>query len=400
VNLTKKIGAGERRIKDVVYDATNTKMRGETACRRLKYGGCSSSETHMAKRYRAGIIGLGFIGGADQVSGDRLAQKVENLDGTHLKAFLSNSRVEVVCGSSRDEGRRLRFTEKNPSGVQTYADWREMLRVCSLDIVSVAVYTPLHAEMVVACAGAGIPVIYCEKPIAATIGEAEGMLEACRSSGSLLVINHNRRFTPNLRRLRSFIARGDLGELTSVSARWPSGRLGNVGTHILDAVRMLTGVPAVGVSGTLDESEKPDCRGSDFCDPGGWGIIRLEGGCMVTVDAANYAKCPISIQIQGSLGIAAVSGGQISVELFNGGSEQWPADSVRKTSMDVAVGEIVDWLDARSGDGRPPAFLYDAQEAVEVLETIIAFHASHRRSGAWIDLPLSGPDRDIVLRSG
>ena len=30
--------------------------------------------------YRGGIIGLGFIGGADQVSGDALGQRVENLD--------------------------------------------------------------------------------------------------------------------------------------------------------------------------------------------------------------------------------------------------------------------------------------------------------------------------------
>ena len=45
--------------------------------------------------------------------------------------------------------------------------------------------------------------------------------------------------------------------------------------------------------------------------------------------------------------------------------------------MDVAVGEIVDWL-----DGKVP-FTSDAQEAVDTLETIVAFHASHRRGAAW-----------------
>ena len=35
-------------------------------------------------RYRAAIVGLGFIGGADQVSGDALGQLVEDLDGTHV----------------------------------------------------------------------------------------------------------------------------------------------------------------------------------------------------------------------------------------------------------------------------------------------------------------------------
>ena len=45
--------------------------------------------------YKAGIIGLGFIGAADQVSGDALGQRVEDLDDTHWKALASNPRVEV-----------------------------------------------------------------------------------------------------------------------------------------------------------------------------------------------------------------------------------------------------------------------------------------------------------------
>ena len=354
----------------------------------------------MENTYKAGIIGLGFIGGADQVSGDALGQQVVNLDGTHFSAYTNHPRVELTSGSSRDEGRRKRFVERCKKDVPTFADWREMLRTCELDIISVAAYTPFHAEMVIASAEAGIPVIYCEKPLASTIIEAGRMLDACEASGSLLVINHNRRFAPRLRRLRRYIASGGLGELSSVTARWPSGRLGNVGTHILDAVRMLAVSPAVAVSGTLDESEKPDCRGEQFHDPGGWGLIRLESGCIVTVDATNYAKCPMTIEIQGSVGTASALGSEVVVDLYDGGSERWGADSTEESSMDVAVSEIVAWLDARSGEAPEFAFPYDAAEARDVLETIIAFHASDRRSGAWVDLPLSGKDREIVLQSG
>ncbi len=59
--------------------------------------------------YKAAVIGLGFIGAGDQVSGDALGQKVENLDGTHAQALAAHERVELVAGSSRDEGRRIRF---------------------------------------------------------------------------------------------------------------------------------------------------------------------------------------------------------------------------------------------------------------------------------------------------
>ena len=44
--------------------------------------------------YRAGIIGLGFIGGGDQVSGDRLGQRVTNLDGNHRETLSNHPRFQ------------------------------------------------------------------------------------------------------------------------------------------------------------------------------------------------------------------------------------------------------------------------------------------------------------------
>src|SRR5947209_6204209 len=223
--------------------------------------------------YRASIIGLGFIGGADQISGDALGQQVHGLDGTHLAALSGHPRVELVAGSSRDVGRRQRFAER--TGKPTYADWREMIQRERLDLVSVATYAPTHAEITIACAERGIRAIYCEKPIATHLADAERMVAACAKAGALLVINHNRRFNPNYRRLRDLVAAGELGPLTSVSLQWGAGRLGNVGTHLIDATLLLTGRKVRAVSGTLDQTGRPDCRGPAFRDPGGWGMLRL-----------------------------------------------------------------------------------------------------------------------------
>ena len=117
--------------------------------RQLGSGGASSpasaeQECEIVNHatYRAAIIGLGFIGAADQTSGDALGQQVENLDGTHLGALAENPRIQLVAGSSRDQGRRSRFEERN--GVRTYADWREMIATEALDLVSVATYTPVQ----------------------------------------------------------------------------------------------------------------------------------------------------------------------------------------------------------------------------------------------------------------
>ena len=249
--------------------------------------------------YRAGIIGLGFIGGADQVSGDALGQQVSGLDGTHFHALANHPRVNRIVGSSRDPGRRERFAQR--ASTTTYANWEEMLTLESLDIVSVATYAPVHAEITVACAKQGIRAIYCEKPIATRLPDAEQMVAACDKAGALLVLNHQRRFNLNHRRLRELIAADGLGELTSASLQWGSGRLGNVGTHMIDALLMLTGRKIEAVSATLDLAGKPDCRGPEFRDPGGWGIIKLEGGIMVTVDAGDYATVPGQIILNGHL---------------------------------------------------------------------------------------------------
>jgi UDP-N-acetylglucosamine 3-dehydrogenase len=350
-------------------------------------------------RYRAAIIGLGFIGAGDQVSGDALGQRVEDLDGTHAGALSRNSRVELIAGSSRDAGRRERFAAR--SGARTYADWREMLAAERPAIVSVATYAPTHAEITVACAQAGARAVFCEKPIATRLADAQRMAAACRPSsaapgnpGTLLAVNHNRRYAANYRRLRDLVAAGGLGELTSVNLQWGSGRLGNVGTHLIDAARMLTGREVAAVSGTLDLSARPDCRGSDFHDPGGWGLLRMDDGLIVTVDAADYAAVPATLTLNGTAGRAITGDASVRIERWDGRVEHWPAPPGDQSSMDVAIAEIVRYLD----DGTP--FPCSADESVRTLEAIIAFHASHDRGAAWVPLPLTGVDREREVRSG
>lgn len=342
--------------------------------------------------YRAGIIGLGFIGAGDQVSGDALGQRVADLDGTHLAALSGSSRINLVAGSSRCKGRRERFAQR--TGQRTYADWREMLDSERLDIVSVATYAPQHAEITIACAQAGVRAIWCEKPIATRLTDAEQMITACEQSGALLVINHNRRFNPNYRRLRQLVESGGLGALTSVSLQWGTGRLGNVGTHLIDAAMMLTGQRVMAASGTLDRTGRPDCRGPAFRDPGGWGLLRLETGLIVTVDAADRATVPARITLNGALGRAITGGDDVTLEYGDGRREHWPSLRAQATSMDRAAADIVAWLDGSA------SFPYAARDAVDVLEAILAFHASDARNAAWVELPLCGGDREREVQSG
>jgi len=342
--------------------------------------------------YRAAILGLGFIGGADQTSGDALGQRLENLDGTHWGAYSANPRIDVIAGSSRDSGRRSRFAAR--SGARVYDDWRELLWKELPEIVSVASYAPQHAEMTIEAARAGARVIWCEKPMATSLSQADHMLQACESIGALLVVNHNRRFHPHFRKLKEFVSDGGLGGLQGASLGWGTGRLGNVGTHMFNALQMVVDRPVEAISATLDLSGRPDCRGLQFQDPGGWGLIRFSGQLTATFEAPDYSCVPATLTVHGERGRVVVTGGQFRVEIWGEAPLTWPDLNPGETSMDRALAEIIQWLD---GAGEFPA---PAVSARQTLEAILACHISHGQGGTWVDLPVSPEAYAAELRTG
>ena len=343
--------------------------------------------------YRAGITGLGMIGAADQVSAESIGQSVDGMDGTHFAALSRQNRVELVAGSSRDSGRRQRFAQRSQAAV--YENFQEMLNRERLDILSVATYAPAHEEVAIAALAAGVKVIYCEKPLAQTVSAGKRITEACQQTGALLVVNHQRRFSPAYRRLAAHVSAGDLGKLTSSYVQWGKGRLGNVGTHTIDALRMVTGQEVEAVSGVLDLSGRQDCRGPEFQDPGGWGMLHMSAGTIALLDAPDYGETPIQFLFDGTEAQAKIGPEMVTVDYKDGRTESWPTSDGDLSSMDHAVNEIVAWLD---GNGVNPTS--SGNDALCALEIIAALHISHDYSSKWVSLPLNGMDLDRPIRSG
>jgi predicted dehydrogenase len=96
-----------------------------------------------------------------------------------------------------------------------YADYRQLLDRPDVDLVDICTPEFLHAEQTIAAAQAGKHVL-CEKPMAATVAEADAMLDACRRAGVRLMIAHSRRFTPRYQRIRAAIERGEIGDVRFV----------------------------------------------------------------------------------------------------------------------------------------------------------------------------------------
>jgi predicted dehydrogenase len=84
-----------------------------------------------------------------------------------------------------------------------------------LDFVLVVSTSYAHAEQVVAAAEAGLHV-FCEKPIALTVEDADCMIEAVESAGVINAVNYSMRYIDAYLKIKDMIDAGKLGRLLSI----------------------------------------------------------------------------------------------------------------------------------------------------------------------------------------
>jgi predicted dehydrogenase len=136
-----------------------------------------------------------------------------------------------------------------------------------LDAIYVATPNHLHREAVEAAAAASKPVL-CEKPMAATLADAEAMARAVKRAGVLYGTAFDQRHHPAHAAMRDAIAAGILGRVTAVRiayccwvdacwaadnwradpARAGGGALMDLAPHGLDLIHFLTGEPLADIA--------------------------------------------------------------------------------------------------------------------------------------------------------
>ena len=164
-----------------------------------------------SKTYRAALIGCGSMGSyyMDELEGQKSRQI---LPIGHAEILKTHPRTELVAGADADTVRLADFSRRWEAE-RTYTDHVEMLERERPDIVCIASPPPLHPRHVIDCAERGVKGIFCEKPIAPTLREADAMLSACEKHGTRLSINHTLRGDPYHIQARSLIQAGEIGDL-------------------------------------------------------------------------------------------------------------------------------------------------------------------------------------------
>jgi myo-inositol 2-dehydrogenase / D-chiro-inositol 1-dehydrogenase len=135
-----------------------------------------------------GLVGAGWIG---SFHAETLARR---LPGAELVAV-----ADPVPGAANRLG-----------APKAYTDPLELIADPSIDAVAISSPAATHAELVIAAANAGKHV-FCEKPMALTLDEADRAIEAADSAGVALQVGFNRRFADDFVAMRKEIADGAIG---------------------------------------------------------------------------------------------------------------------------------------------------------------------------------------------
>jgi predicted dehydrogenase len=185
-------------------------------------------QRHHLEPIRIGVIGVG------------------NMGQHHTRILSLLKDVELVGVSDINVERGLDTASKYQ--VRFFEDYRDMLN--HVDAVCIAVPTRLHHPVGITCLQAGVHVLI-EKPIAASIAEAESLVNAAAEFHCILQVGHIERFNPAFQELHKVLTTEELLALEAHRMSPYSDRANDVSVvldlmiHDIDLMMELAGSPVI-----------------------------------------------------------------------------------------------------------------------------------------------------------
>jgi predicted dehydrogenase len=160
----------------------------------------------------------------------------------------------------------------------------------------IATWGPSHAEFFHALADRGVRRILCEKPMAASVSDAEGMVTRAEDEGIVLGVHHYLRYAGVVPALRACFEEHALGDPVAVVVEGGAACLLTNGIHWLDFAVELFGAPPVRVVSTA-AGEPLNPRSPDLRLYGGTAIWSFEGGREAVISLSNRSSVSLSTRI-------------------------------------------------------------------------------------------------------
>jgi len=361
--------------------------------------------------YTAGIIGTGGIAGMG-ILGMHDTEDIgsKKVRASHAGGYAETSDIELVAAADIDESTLHTFGDawELPSD-RRYDSHTEMLKSENLDVVSVCTPTLYHCDHVLDAVEFGDPeVIWCEKPIASSVEEAEKMCQTCADADIELVINHSFRFSDKIQHLKKLISEESLiGDIKSVSAQYRMELMRNA-THVLDTLVYLLDTQPKEVAGYInEENEAVEALDADVqvSDAGGGGYVVMEDGTFATIDCTIPREhSSMTFNIIGDRGKIYLNNDDGEWRLWKledgehvradlpGIDGSWTWEEDYQSAFPAGAQHVADILNSEADNHSP------GTEATKSLAIIASFYLSHYTDGKTT-FPLDESLKTVTISS-
>jgi predicted dehydrogenase len=209
------------------------------------------------QKIKTAIVGTGFMGKVH-------AENVRRL---------GNVEIAAVVGSRSETARK--FAEAFSVPFET-SNLDDVLKRDDIQAVHICTPNVDHYAMSLAAVNTGKAVL-CEKPLTMDVSEAQKLVDAANAKKSVNAVQHNLRYYPAVQQIRQMIAHGDIGDVLIVQGTYSqdwllydtdwnwrldskeNGKLrvmGDIGSHWMDMIQHLTGLPITSVCAELTTFHK------------------------------------------------------------------------------------------------------------------------------------------------
>ncbi|MBV7379051.1 Gfo/Idh/MocA family protein [Maritimibacter dapengensis] len=215
-------------------------------------------------------IRLGMVGGGTDAF----------IGGVHRIASRIDGHYALVAGALSSTPDKAHASAEALGLPRSYGSYDEMAeaeaaRDDGIEAVSIVTPNHVHAPAAIAFLERGIHVI-CDKPLTASMEDAERLADIARASSALFMLTHNYTGYPMIRQARDMVAAGDLGALRLVNveyvqdwmtgpaegkqAEWrvdparsgAGGAIGDIGTHAYNLACFVSGLTLDRLAADLD----------------------------------------------------------------------------------------------------------------------------------------------------
>ena len=317
--------------------------------------------------------------------------------------------VESVQGSSKDIQFVACATRTASEDTKAFCD-AQKLTLTSFDaaladpkVNAVVLATPhsLHPQQTIAAAKAGKHV-FCEKPFALTKTDAEAAVQATKQARVTLGLGYNRRFHPEMTKLREKIRSGELGTILHVEANmtfpnalalkadaWrasreetPCGGLTPMGVHAIDGMIDLCGPIKQVFCQSFRQAVEIDSDDTTSI------LFRMQGGMSGYLGTITATGPGFSFQVFGTKGwvrlegmthVAGASSEERRTRLFGACKFQpakGPAETWEAARLDVTRATLESFAQAAAGGAPFPIPLDEMIHGASVTEAVVRSAAS------------------------